>query len=140
MNDGMNDNDAIDLVYDPKCPVCEFYCQRIDVSEAAGELSRIDARQDSPIMEEITAAGLDIDSGMVVKVDNELYYGSEAIHQLALLSSRKGFINRIAYSIFRHRRAALILYPLLAAGRNLLLKILGRSRINNLDIVDNDRF
>lgn len=136
----MDNKDQIDLVYDPKCPVCEFYCQRIDVSEESGELSRIDARQDSPIMDEITDAGLDIDEGMVVKVGDELYYGSEAIHQLALLSSRKGFVNRIAYWVFRHRRAALILYPVLAAGRNLLLKILGRSRINNLDVADNDRF
>lgn len=136
----MGSDDQIDLVYDPKCPVCEFYCQRIDVSDGAGKLCRIDARKESPVMEEITAAGLDIDSGMVVKIDDELYYGSEAIHQLALLSSRKGFLNRIAYWVFRHRRAALILYPVLAACRNLLLKILRRTRINNLGIADNDRF
>ena len=85
----MGDDDQIDLVYDPQCPVCEFYCQRIDVSESSGKLSRIDARKDSPIMNEITTAGLDIDQGMVVKVGTELYYGSEAIHQLALLSSRR---------------------------------------------------
>lgn len=136
----MGDDDQIDLVYDPQCPVCEFYCQRIDVSESSGKLSRIDARKDSPIMNEITTAGLDIDQGMVVKVGTELYYGSEAIHQLALLSSKKGIVNRMAYWVFRHRRAAHILYPVLAAGRNLLLKILRRSRINNLNVVDNDHF
>lgn len=136
----MTDKGQIELVYDRECPVCEFYCQRIDIRETAGELQRVDARRDSSLMDDITAAGLDIDAGMVLKVDGELFYGSDAIHQLALLSSRKGFLNRIATGTFRHRRIAEILYPLLAGCRNLLLKILRRSRINNLRIAGKDRF
>tara|TARA_R110002096_G_scaffold419615_1_gene624360 strand:+ start:3702 stop:3935 length:234 start_codon:yes stop_codon:yes gene_type:complete len=77
---------------------------------------------------------------MVVKANDRIYYGSDAIHQLALLGSRKGFVNRIAYWAFRSQTAARILYPVLAACRNLLLKILGRSRINNLQLENNDKF
>ena len=91
-------------------------------------------------MDEITNADLDIDEGMVLKVDGTIYYGSDAIHQLALLSSKKGLFNRLMSSIFRHRRIAKLLYPALAVCRKLLLKILGRSRINNLGLADNDRF
>ena len=134
------DNSNIHLVYDRECPVCEFYCQRVDVSPGAGRLVRVDAREDSLIMDEITSANLDIDAGMVLKVGDAIYYGSDAIHQLALLSSRKGLVNRLAYTLFRHPRIARILYPALAACRNLLLKVLGRSRINNLGLINNDRF
>ena len=87
-----SDNGDIYLVYDRECPVCEFYCQRIDVSPADGSLERVDAREDSPLMDEITRANLDIDAGMVLKVKGTLYYGSGAIHQLALRSSEKGFV------------------------------------------------
>ena len=91
-------------------------------------------------MDEITSANLDIDAGMVLKVKGTLYYGSDAIHQLALRSSMKGFVNRLASALFRHPRIAKILYPALAACRNMLLKVLRRSRINNLGVIDNDRF
>lgn len=136
----MNDNEDIQLLYDRECPVCDFYCQRIDVSPSIGNLVRVNARESSPLMDEITNAGLDIDAGMVLKVGETIYYGSDAIHHLALLSSKKGWLNRLASSLFRHRRSATILYPLLAVCRNLLLKVLRRSRINNLGLADNDRF
>ena len=83
----MGESNDIELVYDKQCPICDFYCQRIDVQESAGKLVRIDARDDSDIMRDITALGLDIDEGMVVRVGNEIHYGADAIHKLALLSS-----------------------------------------------------
>ena len=136
----MTRTDDIKLVYDKECPVCEFYCQRIDVDEAAGHLVRIDAREQSGVMDEITALGLDIDEGMVVKVDDRIYYGSEAIHQLATMSARDGFVNRVSRLLFRSPALARFFYPALKAVRNLLLKVLRRSRINNLNQSNNDWF
>ena len=135
-----NENTDIHLVYDRECPACEFYCQRVDVSPAAGKLIRVNAREHSPHMDEITSANLDIDAGMVLMKDGTIYYGSDAIHQLALLSSKTGLVNRLAHALFRHPRIAKLLYPVLAACRNLLLKALRRTRINNLDLTDNERF
>ena len=136
----MTDEQQLQLVYDRQCPVCEFYCQRIDVNQDAGELVRIDARDDSAIMDEITALRLDIDEGMVVKVDDTVYYGSDAINALAVRSSQSGIFNRLAFWTFRSRRVSRLLYPVLRACRNLLLKLLGRSRINNLRQPGKDRF
>lgn len=130
----------IELVYDRECPACEFYCQRIDVRESAGRLVRIDARDDSEVLREVTALGLDIDEGMVVRIDGRIYYGADAINELARLSSRSGLFNRFAAATFRSPAVARTLYPIFKALRNLLLKALGRSRINNLEIDGNDRF
>jgi hypothetical protein len=91
-------------------------------------------------MEEITAKGLDIDQGMVVKVGEQLYYGSDAIHALALMGTNRGAFNRLAYWSFRSRALSRVLYPMLRTCRNLLLKALGKTRINNLKVSGNERF
>ena len=128
------------LVYDKECPVCDDYCRRVRITKSVGELRLIDAREASDIMDEITAAGMDIDQGMVLKVNDVLYYGADAIHALALLSSRSGFFNRLNYYLLRSQRLAQMLYPVMRSLRNLLLKMLGKTKINNLDIAGNDHF
>ncbi len=128
------------LVYDRECPACNNYCRVVRIKESIGELKIINARESSQVLDEITEMGLDIDQGMVLKMGDELYYGSDAIHALALISSRSGIFNRINYWLFLSKRMSRILYPILRACRNLLLKLLRRTKINNLKLSDNDRF
>lgn len=128
------------LVYDKECPVCDAYCQIVRIRKSVGELKLIDARSKNDIMDEITAKGLDIDQGMVLKMDDQLYYGSDAIHALALISSRSGIFNRINYWIFRSRILSAWFYPILRFFRNLLLKLLGKTKINNLELPNNEKF
>lgn len=128
------------LVYDKQCPVCDIYCNLARIDESVGRLKLIDARHGGQIMDEITTAGLDIDQGMVLKVGDRLYYGSDAIHMLALLGTRSGLFNRLTFWIFRSRRLSTLLYPVLRAGRGLLLKVLGRTRINNLGLPGRKKF
>jgi predicted DCC family thiol-disulfide oxidoreductase YuxK len=128
------------LVYDRECPLCNAYCQMVRIREAVGNLRIVDARESSEVMQEITNMGLDIDQGMVLKMNDQIYYGTDAIHALALISSRSGMFNRVNYWIFRSKYISQILYPLMREGRNLLLKILGRTKINNLGITNNNTF
>lgn len=135
-----NGDKEILLVYDRECPVCEHYSQVVRIKQSVGELKIVNAREDSEVMREITARGLDVDQGMVLKMGDQYYYGSDAIHALALISSRSGVFNRFNYWIFRSKTLAHILYPVLRVGRNVLLKFLGKSKINNLDKPGNERF
>jgi predicted DCC family thiol-disulfide oxidoreductase YuxK len=128
------------LVYDKECPACDTYCQIVRIRETAGDLKIIDAREKSEVLDEITELGLDIDQGMVLKMGGQLYYGSDAMHALALISSRSGLLNRINYSIFKSKSVSSWLYPVLRLFRNLLLKMLGKTRINNLGKPDNEKF
>lgn len=132
--------DPILLIYDKDCPVCNAYCQMIRIRQSVGELKLINAREDTEVMQQITARGLDIDQGMVLKMGDNWYYGSDAIYMLSLLSSRNGLFNRLNYHLFKSKRLAKWLYPLLRFFRNLLLKLLGKRKINNLGIGGNDRF
>jgi predicted DCC family thiol-disulfide oxidoreductase YuxK len=128
------------LVYDKECPACNNYCQVVRIRQDIGDLKLVDAREDSEVMREITAQGLDIDQGMVLKMGGRLYYGSDAIHALALISSRSGLFNRMNYWIFKSRTLSAILYPVLRTCRNLLLKLLGVTKINNLGKSANEKF
>ena len=134
------DREEILLVYDKQCPVCDAYCQLVRIEESVGDLKIIDARESSDVLDEITALGLDIDQGMVLKMEGEIYYGADAIHALALISSRSGFFNRLNYLMLYSKRVSRILYPALRSCRNLLLKILGKTKINNLGRENNQKF
>ena len=120
------------LVYDDECPVCRTYCRYARLRDTVGRLHLVDARQPGALMDEITAAGLDIDQGMVLKVGQAMYYGADAMHMLALLSTRVGWFNRVSFLFFGTKWGARVFYPIGKAFRNILLKLLGISYIENL--------
>lgn len=128
------------LIYDKECPACHFYCQIVRIRQSVGELVLIDARENPEVLQEITTEGLDIDQGMVLKMDGQLYYGADAIHLLALLSGRSGVFNRLNYWLLSSKKMAGILYPILRSFRNVLLKLLGKTKINNLKQDGNEKF
>lgn len=135
----MSDQEIL-LIYDKECPVCDNYAQAVRIRQSIGYLRTINAREDSRAMKEVTGKGLDIDQGIVLKVGDELYYGSDAIHALALMGSRSGVFNRMNYWMFRSKKVSAVLYPVLRFFRNCLLKILGKSKINNLNRPGQDKF
>jgi predicted DCC family thiol-disulfide oxidoreductase YuxK len=133
MNTASPDREIAWLVYDDECPVCRTYCRYARIRDTVGELRLVDARQPGPLMDEITAAGLDIDQGMVLKFRDVVYYGADAIHMLSLLGTRSGLFNRACFLLFGSRMGARVLYPVGKAFRNILLKLLGIGYIRNLD-------
>ncbi len=128
------------LVYDGECPACSNFSQVVRIRANVGDLRIVDARQDSDIRDELTKLGLDLDQGMALKMGGQIYYGAEALHALALISSRSGTFNRANYWIFKSKPLSRLLYPILRFFRNLLLKILRKNKINNLNIEGNDEF
>ncbi len=136
----MNNQEQILLVYDKECPACDNYCQVVKIRESVGELVIINARDDHAVIDEITELGLDIDQGMVLKIGGRIYYGPDAIHALALISSRSGMFNKINYWVFKSKSLSRVLYPVLKFFRNTLLKTLGVKKINNLGANQNDYF
>ncbi len=120
------------LVYDGECPVCTNWCRYARIRDTVGELRLVDARKPGELMDEITAAGLDIDQGMVLKFKDVMYYGADAIWMMSLLSTSSGVFNRLNYWFFGSQRRARLFYPLGKAFRNVVLKIMGINYIGNL--------
>jgi predicted DCC family thiol-disulfide oxidoreductase YuxK len=118
------------IVYDGQCPFCSRYVQLVRLRESLGRVQLVDARKGGPEVEEVRQAGLDLDEGMVLKLDGRLYHGADCIHMVALLSTPSSWFNRVNAAMFRSRTASRLLYPVLRTGRNTVLRILGRSKLN----------
>ena len=89
-------------------------------------------------MDEITQAGLDIDQGVVVKMGGQLYYGAEAIHILALRSSRSDLFNKLNYYTFRSDTLSRIPIPLFGHAGT-FVGVMRKTKINNLSVAENDQ-
>jgi predicted DCC family thiol-disulfide oxidoreductase YuxK len=123
------------LIYDGDCPFCSRYVQYMRVREAVN-LRLVNAREGGPRVDEIRRAGLDLDGGMVLKLGDRFYHGADCIHVLALLATPSDVFNRLNAAIFRSERLSRLLYPVLRAGRNTVLWLLGRRK---LDFAATDR-
>lgn len=130
----------IRIVYDKQCPACSAYCELAKAYAPPGDIELIDARAESDLMAEITRRGMDIDEGMVVAIDGQLHYGAAGIHRLATAASTGHLFNRFSRLLFKSKFMADLLYPWLKSVRNVLLKLKGVRRINNLKRPGSDRF
>lgn len=126
--------DDLALIYDGECPVCTAYSRSVEVApeEAAG-IKRINARSDDELVRKAKEAGVDLDEGMVVLHDGKMYHGAEALNIMARLAPKRGFGNRLNKLLFSSPTLSRLSYPALRAGRNTLLKILGRKKIAEID-------
>jgi predicted DCC family thiol-disulfide oxidoreductase YuxK len=131
-------NDDIWVVYDGECLLCKAFVLRYRIQQVVRQMYLIDARTSDPLVNEIRQAGLDLDSGMVVKLKGRLYHGADAINVLAILGSDHTVFNRINRALFRRPQLAQLIYPLLVRGRLLLLRILGRSPIGALSVLHDE--
>jgi predicted DCC family thiol-disulfide oxidoreductase YuxK len=117
------------LLYDGECPFCSRYVRHVRLREAIGPITLANAREHAPLVEEVRRLGFDVDAGMVLKLDGNYYHGADCIHALALLTTPSGWFNRLNSLVFKSSTAARVLYPVLRAGRNLTLRLLGRTRL-----------
>lgn len=125
----MTDKPKIEILYDGQCPVCTDYCTKVQLKEGEGELVLLDARKKGELLDEVTARGLDIDEGMVVRRDGQLFYGSEAMREIVKLKKKAGVMERF---FFGGQKMAKVMYGVCKAGRNVLLRVLGIKKIENL--------
>jgi predicted DCC family thiol-disulfide oxidoreductase YuxK len=118
------------LLYDGDCPVCSAYVAMARLRQLYPNLRIASARNEPDLVAKLRRDGYEINDGMVLSLDEKIYYAAEATRMIATLGWD---------SSLRWRRAALgiigtapwsrPLYPWLNRGRLLLLRILGRSRI-----------
>lgn len=123
------------FVYDGDCPICNIAAQGFRIRKAVGKLQLINAREEAehPVMQEVTAQGLNIDYGMVIKYGDAYYQGKNALHLMALIGSNQGWFNRMNALLFRPKIVASFTYPLMKEVRDLLLKAKKIPPINNLN-------
>lgn len=138
MSDHLTDDKEVDpiegngenyLIYDGECPVCNAYVRFVRLQESIGHIELVDARDGGAIVDRVVSETLDLDEGMVLIYGGRFYHGADCLHMLALLSSPSGAFNRLNALMFRSPGVARFMYPILRFGRNTLLRILGKRKL-----------
>lgn len=124
-----DDRDVAWIVYDGECPFCSAYVKLVRLRDTIGDVRLANARDGGPIVEEVRRAGFDLDEGMALKYQGRIYHGADCMNLLALLSTPSSAFNRVNGLMFRSPAVSRILYPVLRAGRNATLRLLGRRKI-----------
>ncbi|WP_217438593.1 DCC1-like thiol-disulfide oxidoreductase family protein [Fertoeibacter niger] len=119
------------ILYDGDCPFCTAYVGMARLRRDVGNVVLLSAREPHPEVTAIAAAGYDLNAGMVVIWRGRIFHGSQAVHLLAILASDGGWFNRFQRLVFGGPRRAAMLYPLLAAGRRVWLRLSGASLISH---------
>lgn len=128
----LNLGDAVDetwIIYDGECPFCSRFVEWQRLKESVGTVNLHDARDENGLVKALWKAGFDLNEGMILIFGGHVYHGDECIHRLALLSSGSGWFNKLNAWIFRSPGVSSYTYPILRAGRNLTLRLLGRRKI-----------
>lgn len=115
------------LIYDGDCPLCRNYVAAQRLQKQFGVLTLLNARdlpQQAPLLlAELQHQGLVLNQSMLLRVDGRWLKGAEVVQLLASLN-QPNWRNGLWLYWFQSSRRARFSYPLLRAGRSMLLKIL----------------
>ncbi len=123
------DQHSFAIVYDGHCPFCSAYIRLLRLEAAVGRVDMIDAREHPELVQYLRANGYQINEGMVAIIGGVIHFGENAMHVLALHTTRSGAFNTLTSRIFANPRLSKIFYPVFKIGRWLVLFALGRPGI-----------
>lgn len=117
---------TISIYYDGFCPVCTNYVafQRI---RAEFNFNLINIRENPVVAKKYNSQGYNLDTGMLVEINDQIFYGAEAMIMLSSLQN-DSILGRFWRYCFKNKRLTKALYPLFLTGRNILLFILRRPK------------
>jgi predicted DCC family thiol-disulfide oxidoreductase YuxK len=117
------------VIYDGDCPFCRSYVRLMALRKRVGAVDLINARSDDGCVKEARDKGYDLNEGMLAIYGDGIYYGSDALALISTLSSNDNFAQRVLSRILANPARARFLYPLMKAGRRIILLILGKPKI-----------
>ncbi len=118
------------IVYDGECPFCHKYVDFYRLKSRVEQLTLVDARQHPKLLKQLAEEAYDLNDGMLVVWQGELYYAAAAMRTLAELSAQNGLFNRLNRGLFTHTWLARIVYPSLVVLRKLFLALTGREGLS----------
>lgn len=119
----------IEVFYDGECIFCQSYVKLKQLRKKFGTVKLISIREEKVADEvkKLVEQGYTLNLGMIVRHNNTLYYGAEAMAFLGSFSQGKTTPTKQSIT-FRWKRSLFkVLYPILVFGRYITLFLLGRS-------------
>ncbi len=122
--------DEIIVYYDGECPFCQNYSEYLYLKNNYS-FQILDARQYPEKMKEFYQMGYDINTGMILSYNNQLFVGRKAVNKIGKLSHKIRLKDKILDAILSNRYGMIILYPLIKGMRRLVLLFLGVKKFNH---------
>lgn len=113
------------LLYDGECPICREYKKYVELRKKV-DLSIQDARQHPVLIEQLRSKGYDINQGMILIVNGEVYHRDQVIVMLGAMTEAKGILDVILRAFIRKPKLMKRIYPFLKGLRYCLLKMSGK--------------
>ena len=118
------------VLYDGECPVCGAYIALAQLRMLRPDLQVLDARHEPALVAALRAEGFDVNDSILVRLGPQVYSGGAATRLISQLGSANPIVRRAALYAIGGAPWSYALYPWLRAGRNGLLRILGRGKID----------
>ena len=118
----------LSVYYDGECPFCANFVQ-FSRLRSKFDVSLFDLRETPEKVSYFVNKGYDVNQGMVVVLDDSIYFGHEAIYMIAALSNKNKFIGSVYFFFFSNKKVTKLLYPIMKIVRNFTLLILRRKKI-----------
>ena len=116
----------IKLYYDKECPFCNEYSKYVELRKIY-DIEIINAREALDKLKDYKYKGFDINNGMIIEFEDNIFQGSDAIEIIDKYIVKKGIIDRFL-SVFIHLPGfKSIVYPIVKIIRLIVLKLLGRN-------------
>src|SRR5690349_6232109 len=96
-------NESLYLIYDGDCILCANSARVVKIKQNIGKLELINARTPHPMVQLAIKQGYDLNEGILIWYQGSYYYGADAMHFLALISSSSDFFNKLNHFLFRHQ-------------------------------------
>ena len=116
----------IKLLYDRECPFCKEYSKYVELRKTF-DIEIINAREDLEKLNAFKNKGFDINDGMIIEHEGNIFQGSDAIKIIDKYILKKSAVDIFLSFIVHLPGFKLIIYPLVKAVRIVILKSLGRS-------------
>jgi predicted DCC family thiol-disulfide oxidoreductase YuxK len=117
------------LLFDGECPVCATYIAASRLGDAADGPPPLDARHEPALVEAMRRQGLEVNDGMIARLDGRIYYGPEVTRLIAERATEAPAATRGLLYAIGGAPWSRALYPLLVKARLWLLRLRGRTLI-----------
>ena len=132
--DNPDQRSPVIFVYDGECPICKYAAHATRIHKNVGPLLLVNAREEKahPVLKEIIDNNLNLDEGMAIKYQDQFYHGKEALRLMAHLADGNHWYNFANRHLYKGKIISSLIYPSMRATRNMLLRIKGVAKLNNL--------
>lgn len=113
------------LLYDGECPICQRY-QEYVAARQTYNLQVYDAREHGPLVQRLKEQGYDINEGMILLINEQIFHQDAALVMVASMLKGKGLGDYLLRKMMTSPRLMKFLYPLFFGLRILLLKWKGK--------------